>query len=70
MIMAKMIIPILNLNMKRGFPLPIFAAIDLQNVDARYDDVYILICNDVYYKGGYIKPFIEPLHKLFFITLL
>jgi hypothetical protein len=59
--MAKVIIPMLNFNMKRGFPLPFFLAIDLQNVNARYDDVYTLICSDVYYKGGYIKPFIEHL---------
>ncbi len=47
-----------------------FLAIDLQNVNAIYDDVYILICNDVYYKGGYIKPFIERLQELSSITLL
>jgi lipopolysaccharide-binding protein len=64
MIVAKVIIPILNLNLKRGFPLPVFPAIDLQNADVRYDDGYILICSDVYYKGGSIKPSVEPLQEL------
>jgi hypothetical protein len=63
MIVAKVIIPILNLNLKRGFPLPVFPAIDLQNADVRYDDGYILICSDVYYKGGSIKPSVEPLQE-------
>ncbi len=65
-----MIIPILNLNMKRGFPLLDFATIDFQNTNAINDDVYILICSDVYFKGGYIKPFIEPLQELSSTTLL
>ncbi len=55
------VISILNFNLKRGFPLPIFPTIDLQNVDVKYDDGYILICNDVYYKGGKIKPYVETL---------
>jgi hypothetical protein len=56
--------------MKKGFPLLVFVAIDFQNANARYDDLYILICSDVYYKGRYIKPFIEPLHELSSTTLL
>jgi hypothetical protein len=55
-VVSKVIIPILNHSLKRGFPLPVVPAIDLQNADLRYDDGYILICSDVYYKGGYIKP--------------
>ncbi|KAH8953031.1 hypothetical protein BDL97_08G003200 [Sphagnum fallax] len=56
MVVSKVIIPILNHSLKRGFPLPVVPAIHLQNADLRYDDGYILICSDVYYKGGYIKP--------------
>ncbi|CAM6027186.1 unnamed protein product [Sphagnum balticum] len=70
MIVAKVIIPIVNLNLKRGFPLPVFPAIDLQNADVRYDDGYILICSDVYYKGGSIKPSVEPLQELSSTALL
>jgi hypothetical protein len=56
--------------LKRGFPLFGFLAIGFQNENVKYDDGYILICNDVYYKGGYIKPFVELLQELFSIALL
>jgi hypothetical protein len=61
---------IIDFNLKKGFPLLVFLTIDFQNANVRYDDGYILICNDVYYKGGYIKPFVELLQELFSIALL
>ncbi|CAM6042964.1 unnamed protein product [Sphagnum compactum] len=60
MVLSKVIIPILNINLKRGFPLPVIPAIDLQDADVRYDDGCILICSNVYYKSGYIKTFSLP----------
>jgi hypothetical protein len=42
-VLSKVIIPILNINMKRGFPLPVIPAIDLQDADVRYDDGCILM---------------------------
>jgi hypothetical protein len=64
-VLSKVIIPILNINMKRGFPLPVIPAIDLQDADVRYDDGCILICSNVYYKSGYIKTFTLPSGKLY-----
>ncbi len=64
------VIPILNLNLKKGFPLLLFPTIDLQNAYVRYDDGYILIYSDVYYKGGKIKPSIETLQQLSSFALL
>ncbi|KAH9555834.1 hypothetical protein CY35_08G137300 [Sphagnum magellanicum] len=63
-LISKVIIPILNHSLKKGFPLPVFPAIDLQNADVRYDNGYILICSDVHYKGGYIKPSVRPPDEL------
>jgi lipopolysaccharide-binding protein len=63
-LVSKVIIPILNHSLKKGFPLPVFPAIDLQNADVRYDNGYILICSDVHYKGGYIKPSVRPPDEL------
>jgi hypothetical protein len=64
-VLSKVIMPILNINMKRGFPLPVIPAIDLQDADVRYDDGCILICSNIYYKSGYIKTFTLPLSKLY-----
>jgi hypothetical protein len=55
---------------EEGVSITCFLTIDFQNANVRYDDAYILICNDVYYKGGYIKPFVELLQELFSIALL
>jgi hypothetical protein len=63
-----------NTNIKfqfeKGVSITCFPTIDLQNVNVKYDDGYILICNDVYYKGGKIKPSIESLQELSSTTLL
>lgn len=56
-IISKVIIPIVNANLRRGFPLPVLPLVDLQNADVHYEEGYILICSDVYYKGLSIKPF-------------
>jgi lipopolysaccharide-binding protein len=69
-LVSKVIIPILNHSLKKGFPLPVFPAIDLQNADVRYDNGYILICSDVHYKGGYIKPSVRPPDELSLTVLL
>jgi lipopolysaccharide-binding protein len=69
-LVSKVIIPILNHSLKKGFPLPVFPAIDLQNADVRYDNGYILICSDVHYKGGYIKPSVRPPDELSLTLLL
>jgi hypothetical protein len=48
----------------------VFLAIEFLNANVKFDDGYILICSDVYYKGGYIKPFVKPLQELSSTALL
>ncbi len=64
------VIPISNINLKRGFLLPIFPTIHLQSANVKYDDGYILICSDVYYTCGKIKPYVETLQEVSSTTLL
>lgn len=54
-IVAKVIIPLLNVKLGNGFPLPVIPAVDLENADIRYEEGYIFICSDVHYKGGLLK---------------
>ncbi|XP_024362697.1 putative BPI/LBP family protein At1g04970 [Physcomitrium patens] len=60
-VISRVILPILNKKMKHGFPLPVLPAVDLENADIRYEEGHILICSDVYYKGGIFTPPPAPL---------
>ena len=55
-VISRVILPILNKKLARGFPLPVLPAVDLENADIRYEDGAIFICSDVYYKGGIFTP--------------
>lgn len=59
-IVSKVIIPLLNVKLGNGFPLPVIPAVDLENADIRYEEGYIFICSDVHYKGGLIKSIQLP----------
>ncbi|BBN17123.1 hypothetical protein MPTK1_7g12170 [Marchantia polymorpha subsp. ruderalis] len=52
-IVKDVVVPLLNLNLRRGFPLPVVAGVTLQNSDLRYEDGYIMVCTDIHYKGGF-----------------
>ncbi|KAG0582311.1 hypothetical protein KC19_3G050700 [Ceratodon purpureus] len=54
-VISRVILPILNKRLEKGFPLPVLPAVDLENPDIRYEEGYIFICSNVYYKGGIIK---------------
>ncbi|KAL2613523.1 hypothetical protein R1flu_025215 [Riccia fluitans] len=41
-IVKDVVLPLLNLNLRRGFPVPVVAGVTLQNSDLRYEDGYIL----------------------------
>eukprot|EP00249_Psilotum_nudum_P022822 c28652_g1_i2 orf=473-2203(-) len=43
------LIPILNLSLKGGFPLPLIPSVELQNSDINYGNGYILVCTDAQY---------------------
>lgn len=55
-VISRVILPILNKKLARGFPLPVLPAVDLENADIRYEEGAIFICTDVYYKGGIFTP--------------
>lgn len=55
-VISRVILPILNKKLEKGFPLPVLPAVDLENADIRYEDGFIFICSDVYYRGGLILP--------------
>lgn len=55
-VISRVILPILNKKFDHGFPLPFLPAIDLENVDIRYEEGYIFVCCDIFYKGGIVKP--------------
>ncbi|KAL3679442.1 hypothetical protein R1sor_022398 [Riccia sorocarpa] len=52
-IVKDVVLPLLNLNLKRGFPVPVVAGVTLENSDLRYGDGYILVCTDIHYTGGF-----------------
>lgn len=54
-----MILPLLNSKLKKGFPLPMLPSVDLENADIKYEDGFIFICSDVYYKDE-INPRLAP----------
>jgi hypothetical protein len=63
-IISRMILPLLNSKLKKGFPLPMLPAVDLENADIKYEDGFIFICSDVYYKGA-ISPRLALKRRLF-----
>lgn len=46
-----LLLPLLNLSLRRGFPLPIVPSVEFVNGDVKYGDGFILVCTDVQYTG-------------------
>jgi lipopolysaccharide-binding protein len=62
-VISRVILPVLNKKLEKGFPLPMLPAVDLKNADIRYEEGFIFICSDVYYKGG-IKSILGGVPRL------
>lgn len=45
------LLPLLNLSLRRGFPLPVVPFMELKNADIKYGDGFILVCTDAQYTG-------------------
>ncbi|KAJ7570867.1 hypothetical protein O6H91_01G136800 [Diphasiastrum complanatum] len=51
-IVKDVVLPLLNFNLRKGFPLPVLPSVQLQHADVRYKDGFLLVCTDVRYEGG------------------
>lgn len=54
-LVQEFVLPLINLNLKSGFPIPMIAGVEIEDADLRYEDGYLLICTNVHYNGGYFK---------------
>lgn len=46
------IIPLVNLRLQTGFPIPVLPGVVLTEAEITYADHYLLICTNVEYTGG------------------
>ena len=46
------IIPLVNLRLQTGFPIPVLPGVVLTEAEITYADQYLLICTNVEYTGG------------------
>lgn len=51
------IIPLLNLRLQTGFPIPVIPGVVLKEAEITYADKYLLVCTNVEYTGGIFKNF-------------
>lgn len=54
-LVQELVLPLINLNLKSGFPIPMVAGVEVENADLRYEDGYLLVCTDIHYSGGYFN---------------
>ncbi|EFJ04326.1 hypothetical protein SELMODRAFT_138877 [Selaginella moellendorffii] len=59
-ILKDVILPLVNYNLKKGFPLPVIPAIEFQEATIRYEDDFLLICTDIRYTGLPLPPPVAP----------
>ncbi|KAJ7538616.1 hypothetical protein O6H91_11G056500 [Diphasiastrum complanatum] len=61
-VVTDVILPLLNFNLRKGFPLPIIPSVELQAADIRYGNSFLLVCTDVHYTND--LTFVLVIEKL------
>lgn len=60
-ILKTVFLPIVNLHLKRGFPLPMLHGFTLQNAEIVCTDSTVIVCSDMAFTEQYYYPSLQPL---------
>ncbi|CAM6099422.1 unnamed protein product [Calypogeia fissa] len=52
-LVQELVLPLINISLKSGFPIPMVAGVEIIDADLRYEDGYLFVCTDIHYSGGY-----------------